>query len=30
MFKASVTKSDYTLTNIETDAKTFGTDLQAL
>ena len=29
MFKASITKSDYTLTNIETDAKTFGTDVQA-
>ncbi len=30
MFKASVTSSDYTLANIETDAKTFGTDLQSL
>ena len=30
MFKASYTSSSYTLTNIETDAKTFGTDLQAL
>lgn len=29
MFKASVTSSSYTLTNIETDAKTFGTDLQS-
>jgi len=29
MFKASITKSDYTITNIETDAKTFGTDVQA-
>ena len=28
MFKASVTSSDYSLTNIESDAKTFGTDLQ--
>ena len=30
MFKASITSSDYTLTNIESDAKTFGTDLQSL
>ena len=30
MFKASVTSSDYALANIETDAKTFGTDLQSL
>ena len=30
MFKASVTSSSYTLANIETDAKTFGTDLQSL
>ena len=29
MFKASVTSSDYTLTNIETDANSFGTDVQA-
>ncbi len=29
MFKASYTSSDYTLTNIDTDAKNFGTDLQA-
>jgi hypothetical protein len=29
MFKASVTSSDYTLTNIESDAKSFGTDLQS-
>ena len=30
MFKSSVTSSDYTLANIESDAKTFGTDLQSL
>ena len=30
MFKASITSSSYTLENIEADAKTFGTDLQAL
>ena len=30
MFKASITSTSYTLTNIETDAKTFGTDLQSL
>ena len=30
MFKASMTSSSYTLTSIEADAKTFGTDLQAL
>lgn len=30
MFKASITSSDYSLSGIETDAKTFGTDLQAL
>ena len=30
MFKASITSSDYSLTNIETDATSFGTDLQAL
>ena len=30
MFKASVTSSSYTLADIETDAKNFGTDLQAL
>ena len=29
MFKASITSSNYTLANIETDAKTFGTDLQS-
>ena len=29
MFKASVTSSDYTLTNIETDARTFGTSVQS-
>jgi hypothetical protein len=29
MFKASVTSSYYTLSEIETDAKSFGTDLQA-
>ncbi len=29
MFKASITSSSYTLTDIEKDAKTFGTDLQA-
>ena len=29
MFKASITSSDYKLTDIETDAKTFGTDLQS-
>ena len=29
MFKASITSTSYTLTNIESDAKTFGTDLQA-
>jgi len=29
MFKASYTNSSYTLSNIETDAKTFGTDLQS-
>ena len=29
MFRASFTSSSYTLTNIETDAKTFGTDLQS-
>ena len=28
MFKASITSSSYTLSNIETDAKTFGTDTQ--
>ena len=28
MFKASITSSSYTLSNIETDAKTFGTDAQ--
>ena len=30
MFKASITSTSYTLTNIETDAKTFGTDLQSM
>ena len=30
MFKASITSTSYTLTNIETDAKTFGTDLQSV
>ena len=30
MFKASITSTSYTLTNIEADAKTFGTDLQSL
>lgn len=30
MFKASVTSSDYSLENIEADAKNFGTDLQSL
>ena len=30
MFKASITNSSYTLTDIEKDAKEFGTDLQAL
>ena len=30
MFKSSYTSSSYTLTDIETDAKNFGTDLQAL
>lgn len=30
MFKASVTSSSYTLADIETDAKNFGTDLQSL
>ena len=30
MFRASITSSSYTLANIETDAKIFGTDLQAL
>lgn len=30
MFKASVTSSSYSLTDIETDAKNFGTDLQSL
>ena len=30
MFKASMTSSSYTLTSIEADAKSFGTDLQAL
>jgi hypothetical protein len=29
MFKASYTSSSYNLTNIETDAKSFGTDLQS-
>jgi len=29
MFKASITSSSYTLTNIESDAKSFGTDLQS-
>ncbi len=30
MFKASITSNSYTLIDIETDAKTFGTDLQSL
>ena len=30
MFKASITSTSYTLIDIETDAKTFGTDLQSL
>ena len=30
MFKASITSTSYTLTNIEADAKTFGTDLQSV
>ena len=30
MFRASITSSSYTLANIESDAKTFGTDLQSL
>lgn len=30
MFKASITSNSYTLTNIEADAKTFGTDLQSV
>lgn len=30
MFKASITSSNYTLENIEADAKSFGTDLQSL
>ena len=30
MFKASITSNSYTLTNIESDAKTFGTDLQSM
>ena len=30
MFKSSITSSNYTLENIEADAKSFGTDLQAL
>lgn len=30
LFKASYTSSSYTLANIETDAKNFGTDLQSL
>ena len=29
MFKASITSTSYTLTNIESDAKTLGTDLQS-
>jgi hypothetical protein len=29
MFKASVTSTSYSLTDIEKDAKAFGTDLQA-
>jgi hypothetical protein len=30
MFKASVVSSDYNLSGIASDAKNFGTDLQAL
>ena len=30
MFKASITSTSYTLTNIEADAKSFGTDLQSV